>query len=195
MELVTFMLFSTLEVLAVFVFMMALFRENPMDFIWQTVVVSILMGLQSHFFRGLELGFLATVINLLCYVLFLATIVRLPLIWSAIISCTGFFIYGIVQALLLSVVGGELLQLVTSILFLILSYGLYRYGLGFTANYDLLRFRWEKIIVVSVILAAFVLMAITMYIQESWVNILFFGAASALFLYYAVRKEREDMND
>ncbi|WP_339273590.1 hypothetical protein MKY59_20920 [Paenibacillus sp. FSL W8-0426] len=195
MELVTFLLFSTLEVLAVFVFMMAIFRENPMDFIWQTVVVSILMGLQSHFLRGLELGYLATVINLLCYVLFLATIVRLPLIWSAIISCTGFFLYGIVQAILFNVVGGELLQLVTSILFLVLSYGLYRFGFGFTADYDLLRFRWEKIMVVSVILVAFVLLAITMYIQESWANILFFGASSVLFLYYAVRKEREDMSD
>lgn len=195
MELVTFLLFSSLEVLAVFVFMMVIFRENPMDYVWQALVVSVLMGLQSHFLRGIEMGYLATVINLMCYVLFLAAIVRLPLIWSAIISCTGFFIYGIVQALLLGVVGGELLQLVTSILFLVLSYGLYKFGYGFTADYDLLRFRWEKIMVVTVIVVSFVLLATTMYVQESWVNILFFGAASALFLYYAVRKEREDMND
>lgn len=195
MELVTFLLFSSLEVLAVFVFMMVIFRENPMDYVWQALVVSVLMGLQSHFLRGIEMGYLATVINLMCYVLFLAAIVRLPLIWSAIISCTGFFIYGIVQALLLSVVGGELLQLVTSILFLVISYGLYKFGFGFTADYDLLRFRWEKIMVVTVIILAFVLLATTMYVQESWVNILFFGAASALFLYYAVRKEREELGE
>jgi len=46
-----------------------------------------------------------------------------------------------------------------------------------------------------VIIVAFVLLATTMYVQESWANILFFGAASALFLYYAVRKEREETSE
>ncbi|CAI6023922.1 hypothetical protein PAECIP112173_00362 [Paenibacillus sp. JJ-100] len=192
MELVTFLLFSTLEVLAVFVFMMVFFRENPMDYIWQAVSISVLMGLQSYFLRELELGYVATVINLMFYVLILAAIVRLPLIWAAIISGVGFFSYGIVQALMLAIVGGELLQLISSILFLVISYALYKFGLGFEAPYDLFRLPGEKNVVVSVILVSFVLMTIAMYVQLSWVNIMFFGAASALFIYYAVRKERED---
>ncbi|KAA8750077.1 hypothetical protein [Paenibacillus sp. UASWS1643] len=191
MELVTFMLFSTIEVLTVFIFMMVLYRENPMEFIWQALSVSVLMGMQSHFLRGLDLGFLAVVINLMFYVLILATIVRLPILWSIIISGSGFFPYGVAQALLFEKIGGELLQLVTSILFLIASYLLYKFGLGIEAPYQKLKLPREKAIVVTVIITAFVLTAITMYVQESWANILFFGGASALFLYYAFRKDRE----
>ncbi|UPK45911.1 hypothetical protein [Paenibacillus pabuli] len=191
MELVTFMLFSTIEVIAVFVFMMVLYRENPMEYIWQVLSVSVLMGIQSHFLRGIDLGYLAVVINLMFYILIVATIVRLPILWSVIISGTGFFLYGVAQALLLEKIGGELLQLVTSILFLLISYLLYKFGLGIEAKYKILKLPHEKAIVVAVIIIAFVLTAITMYIQESWANILFFGGASALFLYYANRKDRE----
>lgn len=111
MELVTFMLYSTLEVIAVFVFMMVFYRENPMDYLWQALSVSVLMGIQSHFLRGLDLGFLAVVINLMFYVFIIATIVRLPILWSVIISGTGFFLYGVTQALLLEVIGGSFCSL------------------------------------------------------------------------------------
>lgn len=192
MELVMFLIFSTLEVFAAFVFMLSIFRENPMDYIWQALVIALLMGFQSHFLRGIDLGYVATVINLLCYVLLLATVVRIPILWAGIISCTGFFIYATVQALLLGMIGGQLLQLVTSILFLILSYVLFKFGIGFAANYDRLRLRGEKLLIVIVIVAAFIMTAVTMYQQAVWINILFFAAASALFLYYAFRKEMEE---
>lgn len=192
MELVMFLIFSTLEVFAAFVFMMAIFRENPMDYIWQALVIALLMGFQSHFLRGIDLGYVATVINLLCYVLLLATVVRIPILWAGIISCTGFFVYATVQGILLGIIGGQLLQLVTSIFFLLLSYVLYKFGIGFAANYDQLRLRREKLLIMIVIGASFVLTAVTMYQSDIWINIIFFGAASTLFLYYAVRKEMEE---
>ncbi|OPG98406.1 hypothetical protein B2I21_08635 [Chryseobacterium mucoviscidosis] len=192
MELVTFLLFSMIEMFGAFVFMMVLFRENPMEYTWQAAVIAVLMGLQSYFLRGIDLGFIAVVINILFYVLLLAAVVRLPLIWSAIIACAGFFPYAFAQAALFELFQGELLQLITSISFMIVAYILYRFGIGFEANYNLLRFRWEKIMVVLVVVGAFALTAITMYQKAVWINILFFGAASSLFLYYAIRKEREE---
>lgn len=192
MELVTFLLFSMIEMFGAFVFMMVLFRENPMEYTWQAAVIAVLMGLQSYFLRGIDLGFIAVVINILFYVLLLAAVVRLPLIWSAIIACAGFFPYAFAQAALFELFQGELLQLITSISFMIVAYILYRFGIGFEANYSLLRFRWEKIMVVLVVVGAFALTAITMYQKAVWINILFFGAASSLFLYYAIRKEREE---
>ncbi|WP_413373261.1 hypothetical protein [Paenibacillus taichungensis] len=192
MELVTFLLFSMIEMFGAFVFMMVLFRENPLEYTWQAAVVAILMGLQSYFLREIDLGFIAVVINILFYVLLLATVVRLPLIWSAIIACAGFFPYAFAQAALFEFFQGELLQLITSISFMLLAYILYRFGIGFEANYSILRFRWEKIMVVLVVIGAFSLTAITMYQKAVWINILFFGAASGLFLYYAIRKERKE---
>ncbi|MDN8590912.1 hypothetical protein Q0V21_19320 [Paenibacillus sp. 11B] len=194
-ELVWFLLFSMIEMFGAFLFMMLLFRENPREYIWQAAVVAVIMGLQSYYLRGIDLGFVAVVINILFYVLLLAAVVKLPVIWSAIIACVGFFPYAFAQAALFEFFQGELLQLITSILFMTLAYILYRFGLGFEAPYHLLRFRWEKVLVVLVVLGSFALTAITMYQNSVWINIIFFGAASVLFLYYAIRKEREQTSD
>lgn len=188
-----FLLFSTLEVLAVFVFMLSLFRINALPYIGQSLIIVMLMGLQSLFLREeLNLGYVATVINLMCYVLLLTTVIKIPLIWSAIISCSGFFLYGVIQGILYNVIGGQLLQLITSVLFLVLSFILFIFGFGFTKDFDKFRIKGEKILIVVVIIVSFVLTALTMVQHELWINILFFAVASSFFLYFAIRKERED---
>lgn len=190
MELVTFLLFSTLEVLAAFVFMMVIFRENPLDYIWHLLIISVFMGLQSYFLREIDLGFLAVVINLLFYVILLAAIVRIPLVGAALISAIGFFTYGVVQGVLFNFIGGQLLQIVSSILFFVVSYVMYKFGFGFSEKYKLLRFRWEKLMVAGIIIGTFILIAMIMYQREIWVNIAFFGTGLGLCLIYALRRER-----
>jgi len=191
-DMVMFMLFSTLEVYAAFVLMMAIFRMNALEYIWQSFIIALLMGIQSYFLREVDLGYIATLINLLCYVLLLTTVVKVSLIWSAIVACIGFFLYGTIQAVLFTTIRGELLQIVTSVLIMALSYVLYRFGIGFALDFDKLRFKGERIIVITVIILSFILMTISLYQHQVWINILFFAVASGLFLYYAIQKERED---
>lgn len=194
-NMVMFMLFSTLEVYAAFVLMMAIFRMNALEYIWQSLIIAILMGVQSYFLRGIDLGYIATLVNLMCYILLLTTIVKVPLLWSAVISGLGFFVYGTIQAILLTKINGELLQLITGVLVIGLSYALYRLGIGFSFNFEKVRFKGERILVVALIIVSFVSMTISLCQHEVWIDILFFAVAAGLFLYYAIRKEREDTYD
>ncbi|MEK5058660.1 hypothetical protein [Paenibacillus sp. FSL H7-0326] len=190
---IQFLLFSTLEMFAAFVFMMALFRMNPFDYVWQASIVAILMGLQSFFLRGeIGLASLAPVVNIMLYILLLKTVVKMPILWAAIISCTGYFIYAFIQSLFVSYIDGQQLQLVTSILIMIVSFVLYKFGIGFARDFNKLILKGEHIIVVAIIIVTFILLGLTMYLHQIWMNILFFGITTGIFLYYAIKKERED---
>ncbi|TKH43418.1 hypothetical protein C1I60_14060 [Paenibacillus terrae] len=201
-----FITFSVVESFAAFVLTLTIFRLKALDFQWQALVVSLLMSCQSFVLREeLDLAFLAPVINILLMVLLITTVVKVPLIWSGILSVTGFFVYTLVQTILLVLMYsdvpmselqggtamGSLLQAITSAVVLIASGLLYKFGIGFIAPFDKLRFKWEQNLVVVVIIGALVTVTVIAYLNDVWLNIAYFAMAAGLFLYYALKKERE----
>ncbi len=202
-ESIRFVLFSSIESLAAFVLMTKLFRLRPMEYIWPALAVFLLMGLQSYFLRTeLELSYIVPAASLLSFVLILTFVARVPIIWSAIIGAMGMFAYVAIQGIV--ILGGfgeydssmqysrtgELIQLISSGLTFLIAYVLHQFKLGFIADFDSLRFRFEHIIVVVLVVSALIASAVVMYNNQLTHIIVFMAAASAILFYYALRKER-----
>jgi hypothetical protein len=205
-EPIRFLLFSTAEAMAAFFLMTAMFRLKGVDYTWQALFVSLLMNLQSYMLREeTSLSYLAPVVNILLFTFLLATVVKVPIMWSAIISIAGVFLYGAAQAILLVTLfkgidssqlqnssQGALLQAFTSAIVFTLSWFLYRFRIGFTFDFDKLRLKWEHVIVVVLVLMALAVAAFIMYVNDLALIIIYFAMAAGMFLYYALKKERDE---
>ncbi|MGG4504056.1 hypothetical protein [Paenibacillus polymyxa] len=200
-----FLLFSTAEAMAAFFLMTAIFRLKGIDHAWQALFVSLIMNLQSYMIREeTSLSYLAPIVNILLFTFLLATVVKVPILWSSIISIAGVFLYGAVQAILLVTVfkgdstnlqnssQGALLQALTSALVFLLSWFLYRFRIGFTFDFEKLRMKWEHTIVAILIVMSLAAAAFVMYAADLGLIIIYFALAAGMFLYYALKKEREE---
>jgi len=203
-EISGFMLFSILEGLAIYALIFYIFRFNFTRYFRHSVAMIVLMSLQSFLFREeLALSFLAPVVFVVFSILFFATIIRIPFLWSCIMAVTGYLAYGLVQTLIVFLsfgyfsidrvesmpVIGYGLQLVSSIISIAAGRLLYRKGIGFSFEFERLRFRLEKYVVALLIAAAIISLGIMMYYKSIYTNLLVFFASLFIFLYYSVRKE------
>ncbi|MMZ43870.1 hypothetical protein D1872_54400 [compost metagenome] len=205
-EPIRFLLFSTAEAMAAFFLMTAIFRLKGIDYAWQALFVSLIMNLQSYMIREeTSVSYLAPIVNILLFTFLLATVVKVPILWSFIISIAGVFLYGAVQAVLLVTAfkgldsthlqnssQGTLLQALTSALVFLLSWFLYRFRIGFTFDFEKLRMKWEHTIVAILIVMSLAAAAFVMYAADLVLITIYFALAAGMFLYYALKKEREE---
>ncbi|MGG4216474.1 hypothetical protein [Paenibacillus sp. FSL L8-0638] len=205
-EPIRFLLFSTAEAMAAFFFMTAIFRLRGIDYVWQGLFVSLIMNLQSYMLREeTSLSYLAPIVNILLFTFLLETVIKVPILWSAIISIAGVFLYGAVQAIILvaafngmdsshlqNTTQGALLQALTSALVFLISWFLNTFRIGFTFDFERLRIKWEHTIVTILIVTSLVAAAFIMYAADLALIIIYFVLAAGMFLYYALKKEREE---
>lgn len=207
-EPIGFMFFSTLEGVAIFSIMMSVFRLKTTEYLWHALFIILIMNLQSYVLReDLFLAFLAPVINMILFVLLLNTVMRLPLVWSAIITITGYFIFVVIQSLILKILflnytvaevqgdifKGYMLQSVSGVAGLLLSWLFYKFGYGFAAvDFEKLRLRFESVVVVIAIILSLVFAGVFLSLNNLWLNVSYFAIAAIFFLYYALRKEKWD---
>lgn len=205
-EPIRFLLFSTAEAMAAFFLMTAMFRLKGIDYAWQALFISLIMNLQSYMFREeTSLSYIAPIVNILLFTFLLTTVVKVPILWSSIISIAGVFLYGAVQAVLLVTAfkgldsthlqnssQGTLLQALTSALVFLLSWFLYRFRIGFTFDFEKLRMKWEHTIVAILIVMSLAAAAFVMYAADLVLITIYFALAAGMFLYYALKKEREE---
>ncbi|WP_226003148.1 hypothetical protein [Paenibacillus sp. BJ-4] len=203
-EPIRFLLFSSVETFAAFVLMLTVFRIRALDYVWPALFIGLIMNLQSLVLREeISLSFFAPTINIILFTLLITTVVRMPIIWAAIISMTGTFLYTLFQAVIIvmlfgtlttemqSSAEGSLAQAVTSAWVLAVSWFLYKFKIGFKANYENLRFRWEHTLVVVLIIGLLAACTFMFYFNDFLLSILFIALASAMFLYYAFKTERD----
>ncbi|MET3207645.1 UNVERIFIED_CONTAM: hypothetical protein ABIC26_000581 [Paenibacillus sp. PvR008] len=70
---VGFLLFSTLEGVAVFALILSIFKVKMTPYVWQAIFVNLIMNLQSYLLREeLSLDYLVPVINMLLFIFLLA---------------------------------------------------------------------------------------------------------------------------
>jgi len=199
-----FLLFSTIETFAAFVLMLTIFRVRALDYVWQALCLSLLMNFQSLYLReATSLSFFAPTINIILYTLLITTVVRMPIIWSTIISITGTFLYTVFQALIIvalygrltpdmqSSADGSLIQAVTSAWVFAISWFLYKFKIGFSADYEALRFKWEHVLVVILIIGTLAGCAFMFYYNDFLLSFIFMLLATIMFLYYSVKTERD----
>ncbi|MEK3787528.1 hypothetical protein [Paenibacillus sp. FSL K6-1230] len=206
-EPIRFLAVGSLETLAAFMLMLSIFRLGVKDYIWQGLFIGLLMNLISLVVRNeLSMPFLMPTISTIFYILLLCTVVRVPIMWSAVIAVIGMFIYTAFQGLvILAAVGknpfdiepnglGIEIQLVCIIVTFMLAFFLDKFKIGFIADFETLRFKWEHVLVVAFILAALVACTVVMFFNNLLLIVLFLALAAAMFLYYAVMKEREEFD-
>ncbi|PAF31844.1 hypothetical protein [Paenibacillus sp. 7516] len=205
-EPIRFLLFSTLESMSAFALMLAIFRLKVKDYIWPGLFLSLIMNLQSYLLREeASMASLAPAINTLLFILLITTVVKVPVMWSAIISILGTFSYTVIQTAILLVffrgvdtaslansIEGSALQAVSSIVALGLTYFLLKFKIGFTADFEKFRFKWEHIGVLVFIIFSLLASTFMFYLNNQMLVILHMALAAGLFLYYAIWKERED---
>ncbi|MNB76339.1 hypothetical protein D3C75_230020 [compost metagenome] len=203
-EPVGFMFFSMLETFALYFLVMCLFRYKFKDYAWHAIGLTLLINFQSYILRNdFSFGSLMPLVTIFFFIAFFKVVVKMPFIFATIATISGYVIFGVIQSVLAilmfgsigavehSIGNGYLLQFATGAVIMPISWLLYRMGYGFTFDLNKLRFRFEDII--TVILIIFFLLSVTsfLYFQQLYMNTIFFVATSAYLLYYSVRKDNE----
>ncbi|UQZ33211.1 hypothetical protein C2I18_06360 [Paenibacillus sp. PK3_47] len=203
-----YMFFSTIETISVYCLIMSLFRFKFQNHIWQALFMVLLINLQSYIMRNeLSLAFLVPLITILLFAAFFKVVVKIPLIWSVIVTVLGYVAYAFLQtgfAKLLfgsiaaaqeDISNGYLLQFASGLITILLSVGLYKIGMGFKFDFERLRFRFEDIFIIMLIVVFLISVSVIFYYNDLFVNIVFFAAVMMFLLYYAIRKETEEDSD
>ncbi|MEC0182233.1 hypothetical protein P4H61_12155 [Paenibacillus peoriae] len=204
---ISFLLFSTLEGVAVFALILSIFQVRLIPYLWPAIFVNLIMNIQSYLLReGWSLSYLVPVINMLLFIFLLATVVKIPIVWSGIMTVTGYFAYAVIQSVFLKMLFGSLLiselqdgslkgyllQSISAIAGLLISFMLYRKRIGFSSNFKKLKFKEEYGIVITLIILSLISTSIVLYYNEVWLNMMFFALVSGFFIYYTIGKEYRD---
>lgn len=203
---ILFMLFSTLEGVAIYALALYTFRFDFKKYLWHSLIIIEIINLQNYLTRmeAQDYAFIAPVINLLITILFMSTIVRIPLFWSAlmcIVSSTG---YLSIQTLFISILftldevqaspeKGYLIQFISAAVVLTVARQLYKRGYGFSFDFNRLRLKRENILLIILIFSSIVLLALMMYKLDLFLGLFGFMTTLFLFLFYSFKKEAEDL--
>ncbi|MGN7765725.1 hypothetical protein [Paenibacillus sp. 22594] len=143
-------------------------------------------------------------ITILLFAVFFTVVVRIPLIWSVIVTVLGYVVYAFLQTGLAKLLFGSiaiaqkdisdgyLLQFASGFIVILLSIWLYKIGWGFKFDFERLRLKFEDVLMIMLISIFLVFVSVVFYYNDLLVNILFFAAVMVFLLYYAVHKEAEE---
>lgn len=202
---ILFMLFSTLEGIAIYSLALYVFRFDFKKFAWHCIVIIEIINLQNYLTRveAQDYAFIAPVVNLLITILFMSTIVRIPLFWSALVSIVSYASYVSFQSLVVGLTfpieevqsdpfKGYIIQLITASIILTVGFLLYKKGYGFSFNFDKFRLKRESYIITALIILFILLLLVTIYLLDLFIGLFGFMVALFVFLYYSFRKEAND---
>jgi hypothetical protein len=207
LEFIGFMFFSSLEGFAVYALTLYLFRFDMKKYIRHVIGVIILVSFQNFVTRDLlSLATIAPIINLCITALFFITIMRLPFVWSLFMTLTGYATFSMLQTVIVFfsfgylsidevqniVFKGYILQSLTGLIGFFVPWSLYKRGFGFKYDFEKLRFKWEKFFIAGSIAIFILILAVSMYYRDVYVNLLAFAIALFIFLLYSIRKEASE---
>ncbi len=202
-----YMIFSTFDGLAVYALILYIFRIQLMNYIWPVVLMITATNLQSFIIRDeFALTAISPIINVGLTILFLAIFIRIPIIWSVVMTITGYTAFIVLQTLLILlsddylslsqlqefVWKGYLLQSITGLSGVAIGFFLYKMGYGFSFEFEKLRIKWERIFVILLLLSCLIVLCVMMYFKQIFMNLLVFAIALFIFLSYSLRKEESE---
>ncbi|WP_322924618.1 hypothetical protein [Paenibacillus campi] len=204
LETMRFVFFSGVETFAAFTLMLSIFRLNPLHFFWPTSFIFLVFSMISYLLRDAsQMSYIVPALSLIMFALLIKIFLSVPILWSAIIGLSGWLIYMVMQAfVILTLFGsftpdmqfsgaGTIIQIVSSAVAFSAAAFLQRFHIGFIADFERLRFKFEDISVLLFTCAALVAAAIAVYRNNLQHVIVLFIILAGLFIYYSIRKERE----
>lgn len=203
-----FMVVSLVEGLAVYTLIMNIFRLKPLGNVREFILVISLINLSNYFLRDeVIVAGMAPVINIVLLTIFIAILVRVPLVWSALISLIGFVMYAVFQiavSLGLQAVGlieieqmqqgsysTAFIPFSTAIFTIVISTWLYKKGYGFVFPFTRFRWRFEEIALSVSLLIVAAVVAILFFIHQWFAAGGCMLAALIILLLYSFKKEVE----
>ncbi|WP_020617506.1 hypothetical protein [Paenibacillus daejeonensis] len=199
-----FMFFSTIEGLSIYAVALYVFRFDFRKYFWHSLLIIEIINLQNYLTREelistANMGAIAPIVNLLITALFFTTIVRIPILWSFLMTIVGFASVLVLQTLVLNVLisfediqaapmKGYIMQFLPVTLILITAY-LYRRGYGFTFDFEKLRFKREHVLIIALIVLFILFLFIVMQLLNVFVGLIGFVISLLIFLIYSFRKE------
>lgn len=207
MSFVWFVLFSTIEAFAIFIAMFCVFRFGYRLFLREAFIASVLISVLSHAMRvEMDIANYYPLISLALYTYFTYLIVKVPPFWAVVMSVIVSIGSLVIQTLLIIVItelnvfnfdevqsyGRDtyILQTITSLIYIIVGYSLYKRGYGFSFPFDRFSWKGENMIMLTVITVSFIILSL-IFIMKNLVNASIVGTLSLAFLLYlAFRKER-----
>jgi hypothetical protein len=199
-----FIFFSSFEGLAAFALSFYIFRFDLMKHIKSVLIMILLINIQNYVLREeLSLSSIAPIINLIITVLFLALIVKIPLIWSMVMTLTGYISFALIQTIIIFLSFGYFSpqetqddywriyqgQLLTGVIGVTVGWLIYKFGYGFTYEFMKLRFKRERIFLISIITFFLFVVGIMFFFRDVFINLLVFGVILAVFLVYSIKKD------
>ncbi len=203
LEALRFIICSSIEAFAGLALMVSIFRISLARYVWPASFLLLIVNLVSYLLRTEQLSYIAPALITILYVLIITTMMRIPVLWSAIMAAIGMLIYTLLQAgVILSLYGsfdtsmqysvkGSIVQLVTSTIALGIVWFLLRFRIGFIADFEKLRFKFEHVAVLIFITSALVALSLLMYVNNLYYVLIFMSLLAIVLLYYAFKKEVE----
>jgi hypothetical protein len=203
-DFIGFMLFSMFEGIAVYALSFYIFRFDLMKHIKPVLIMILLINCQNYVLREeLSLSSIAPIVNLIITVFFLAVIVRIPLVWSMVMTLTGFISFAVIQTIIIFLSFGYLSpqetqvnqwriyegQLWTGVVGVSVGWIIYKLGYGFTYEFMKLKFKREQILLIILITFFLIVVGFMYIIRNVFINLLVFGVVLAVFLVYSMKKD------
>lgn len=205
---VLFILFSTLEALAIYTIMLTIFRYNVFDYIKQLLPISFLMSLCSYsVWSDFELSSYAPVISVFILIFFIFLVLRTSLIGAVLVAVKGYIAYAVVQTIALAILQLSglislervqankpdlyILQITTAIILFVISFFLFRARYGF--SYSLNRFKWkgEGRLVLGILIAGIAFIAgISLFRTTLFLAAAILAALLFFLIYLSLREEK-----
>lgn len=205
-EFTWFMIFSTIEGLGILAIMLKIFCYKFFRHVGPSLVIITIMNLQSYFLREeFSLSNIVPIIQILLFVLLLSAIIKMPVFASLIVSLAGFFVFAVIQSLIVELTPhdylsitevqtvpwkGYLLQSITAVFDFSVAGILHFLRLGFIRDLnEKLKSKYEKPIVTLLTIVILLGFGYLLLINNATIHIIFFFIAALIFLYYAHLKE------
>lgn len=209
MEVMRFLLFSSLEWLALFILTFAMFKFPYRGFWGQLILCSFLLSLLSYvLFDVLNMRPIAPAFQLPLVILCTWQIFRVHLFYAAIVTTYGYVAYSFLQSLYilvwkisgftfeetLALPNGYYLQYLTILSALIIGWVIYKRRLGFTfvPDFEHVRVEFRGInlwLLVLVILGNLQVASYSLIAQRSVETVFLSGVVLLVLLYFARKKE------
>jgi len=213
-----FILSQTTYNIGAFAIMSALFQLRIRKHVKAITVISVFNSIINYlvyFNKEADIGYVVPLISILITFLYLTAVVKIPTIWSFLVTVSGGLIIPLVVQL--GIIFGSFgffapvelkeniwrnyaLDITSGIVYVLITAGLYFMGWGFTFDFEKIRIKWERLIVITISICASLCLPITIiltHVNDFTLSLTFLCISSFLvfvfLLGYAVKKEQDEI--
>jgi hypothetical protein len=216
-NLIWFLLSQTIYGIGSYMIMSILFQLKIRRHIQTILIISVLNSIINYLiYFNADIGYMVPIISVLITFLYLAAVLKIPMIWSFIVTVTGGLIVPLIiqlgiifgsagffvpSALRKYIWRNHALDITSGLIYVLVAFLLYNRGWSFQFDFEKIRLKWERYIIITVASCAALCLPVTIVVthfNDVTLNLTFLSVSSFfVFLFllgYAVKKENTEAN-